>query len=80
MLESQYQRKIIKKYEALGYYAIKMVKTNKNGIPDLILVKPDHVIFVEVKGNRTTHSPLQKFRAKELQKLGFTVLLDRAEE
>lgn len=78
MLESEYQRRVIKKYEALGYYAIKLFKTNKNGIPDLLLVKKDDVIFVEVKGLKTKHAPLQKFRAQELQKLGFKVLLDRS--
>lgn len=78
MLESEYQRQVIKKYEALGYYAIKLFKTNKNGIPDLLLLKNDDIIFVEVKAKKTTFSPLQKFRATELRKLGFTVLLDRS--
>lgn len=78
MLESEYQSRVIKKYEALGYYAIKLFKTNKNGIPDLLLLKHNDVIFVEVKGNKTKHAPLQKFRASELRKLGFTVLLDRS--
>ena len=78
MLESEYQSKVIKKYEALGYYAIKLFKTNKNGIPDLLLLKKDEVIFVEIKGKKTVHAPLQKFMAEELRKLGFTVLLNRS--
>lgn len=76
-MESAYQRKVIKKYKALGYYCIKLAKTNKNGIPDLICLKPDHVIFIEAKGNKTVYSPLQQLRKRELQKLGFSVLLDR---
>jgi len=78
MLESEYQRKIIAKYTKLGYYCIKLAKTNKNGIPDLLLLKPNDVIFVEIKGSKTVYKPLQEFRKRELQKLGFTVLLDRA--
>lgn len=78
MLESEYQKKVIEKYEALGYYAIKLFKTNKNGIPDLLLLKKDDVIFVEVKAKKTTHAPLQKYRASELKAHGFTVLLDRS--
>ena len=77
MLESPYQRKIIARYEKMGYYVIKMAKTNKNGIPDLIALKPNHVIFIEVKGAKTTHSPLQKFRKRELEALGFTVEVER---
>lgn len=76
-MESAYQRKVIKKYKALGYYCIKLAKTNRNGIPDLICLKPDHVIFIEVKGEKTPHSPLQKFRKRELEKLGFAVVVER---
>lgn len=52
MLESEYQSKVIKKYEALGYYAIKLFKTNKNGIPDLLLLKKDEVILLRLKERR----------------------------
>lgn len=77
MPESVYQRKVRLRYEKLGYFVLKLAKTNKNGIPDLLALKPDHVIFIEVKGTKTVQSPLQKLRTKELIKLGFTVLLDR---
>lgn len=77
MLESHYQPKVIKHFEKLGFYVIKLSRTNRNGIPDLIAIKPDEVIFIEVKGAKTTHSPLQKFRKTELESLGFKVLLDR---
>jgi len=32
ILESKIQAKLIKEYEAMGYYVIKLIKTNKNGI------------------------------------------------
>ena len=78
-LESTYQRKVIARYEKLGYYVIKLIRTNKNGIPDLLCLKPNEVLFVEVKGRKTILSPLQKFRIEELQSLGFPVTLDRSE-
>ena len=36
MTEQQIQKRRIKELEAEGYYVIKLIKTNKNGIPDLI--------------------------------------------
>ena len=48
MSEQQIQTKRIKQLESEGYYVIKLVKTNKNGIPDLIaLHKQKGVLFVE---------------------------------
>lgn len=79
MLESEYQRQVILSYEQKGFYVLKLAKTNKNGIPDLIALKPNEVLFIECKGRKTTHFPLQKFRRRELEKLGFTVILDRNE-
>ena len=71
MREQQIQSKKIKELEALGYYVIKLVSTNKNGIPDLIAIPPDSdVLFVEVKGPNGKLSKLQEFRIKELTKHG----------
>jgi len=36
MTEQRIQGKRIKQLESEGYYVIKLIKTNKNGIPDLI--------------------------------------------
>ena len=50
MTEQQIQSKRIKELEADGYYVLKLIKTNKNGIPDLIGIPPNcNVIFSEVK-------------------------------
>lgn len=68
MKESQIQSKKIKELEAKGYYVIKLVKTNKNGIPDLIAIpKNSDVLFIEVKGPKGKVSPLQDWRIKELE-------------
>ena len=79
MSEAQYQNKLIKQYEAEGYYVLKLIKTNKNGIPDLLAVKPNDVKFIEVKGAKTPVSKLQEYRIKELKKLGFDATIKRAE-
>lgn len=71
MREQQIQSKKIKELEALGYYVIKLVSTNKNGIPDLIAIPPNSdVLFIEVKGPNGKLSKLQEFRIKELNKHG----------
>lgn len=71
MKESQIQSKKIKELEAKGYYVIKLIKTNKNGIPDLIAIPKDSdVEFYEVKRPTGKPSKLQEYRIKELQKHG----------
>ena len=72
MTEQQIQNKRIKELESEGYYVIKLIKTNKNGIPDLIaLPKGCDVLFSEVKTPKGVVSELQKYRLKELEKHGF---------
>jgi len=72
MTEQQIQSKRIKELEAEGYYVLKLIKTNKNGIPDLIAIPPNcNVIFSEVKTKTGKVSPLQEYRLKELKKHGF---------
>ena len=73
MTEQQIQNKKIIELEKLGYYVIKLINTNKNGIPDLIALKPNKCVFIEVKKPGGTTSKLQDFRISELKKLGFNV-------
>jgi len=71
MTEQQIQAKRIKELESEGYYVIKLIKTNKNGIPDLIAIPPDcEVIFSEVKKPSGKLSKLQEYRLKELKPHG----------
>ena len=77
MSEAKYQSKLIKKYEAEGYYVLKLISTNKAGIPDLLALKPDDVKFIEVKGLKTPVSKLQEYRIRELKKLGFDATIER---
>ena len=72
MREQQYQKKIIDKYKGDGWYVINTIKTNVNGIPDLILLKDNHpATFIECKTPTGKLSKIQEFRLDELSKKGF---------
>ena len=72
MTEQQIQSKRIKQLEDEGYYVLKLVKTNKNGIPDILAIPPNSgVIFSEVKTPKGRVSKLQEYRLKELEGYGF---------
>jgi len=78
MTEQQIQTKLIKELEDKGYYVIKLVKTNKNGIPDLIAIPKDSdVEFIEVKRADGKVSKLQEYRLKELNKHGIKAIVYR---
>ena len=73
MTEKQIQSNKIKELEALGYYVIKLIKTNKNGIPDILALHPTEGIkFYEIKKPTGKASKLQQYRIKELKEYGFT--------
>jgi Holliday junction resolvase len=71
MKEQQIQAKRIKQLEAEGYYVLKLIKTNKNGIPDLIAIKEGDILFSEIKTTNGKLSEIQKYRMKELESYGF---------
>ena len=74
---SNYQTKIIKQYEEDGYGVIKLSKTNKNGIADLLVSKPNvRPILIEVKEKRDTLKLLQVAQNKRLSlKMGFDFIV-----
>ena len=73
ILEQAIQKKIITQLEKQGYFVLKLIKCNKNGYPDLIAVKENETIFIEVKKNDGILSELQKVRIKELRSRGINV-------
>ena len=80
MTEQQIQKKRIKELESEGYYVIKLMKTNKNGIPDILAIKPGaDVIFSEVKTKKGVVSKLKKYRLKELKDNEFKTEIYRGE-
>lgn len=52
---------------------VKLTLTNKPGIPDLLLLKDGKASFIEVKRKGQKPRPLQQYRIKQLQELGFDV-------
>ena len=79
MTEQQVQSKKIKELEDKGYYVLKLIKTNKNGIPDLLAIHPNNkVLFVEVKTKKGRVSKLQEYRMKELREYGFETEIYRS--
>jgi Holliday junction resolvase len=79
MTEQQIQAKRIKQLEAEGYYVLKLIKTNRNGIPDLIAIKEGEVLFSEIKTPKGKLSEIQKYRMKELESYGFKTELYNGE-
>lgn len=74
-LESCVQREIIAYLESCGWYVVKLIQTNKNGIPDLMAVREGKCIFVEVKREGQTAKPLQVYRINELIQHGATAFV-----
>jgi hypothetical protein len=71
MTEQQIQDKRIKELEGQGYFVIKLIVTNKNGIPDLLAIPPEsNVLFSEIKKPDGKVSRLQEFRMKQLSDHG----------
>ena len=66
-----FQTKVIKQYEADGWLAIKTIRLNKNGFPDLFLFKNGVTMFIECKEGKDVLKPLQKLRIDELISNGF---------
>ena len=81
MTEQQIQSKRIKQLESKGYYVIKLIKTNKNGIPDLLAIAPEaQVLFSEIKTPKGKISKLQQYRLKELKEYGLRTEIYTGEE
>lgn len=66
-MEQAIQKKITTQFEAHGYFVVKLIKTNRNGIPDLLAVKENRAIFVEVKQEHGKLSEIQRYRINELR-------------
>jgi hypothetical protein len=80
MTEQQIQKKRIDQLEKQGYYVIKLIKTNRNGIPDVLAIPPDAaVIFSEIKTPKGKLSSIQQYRLKELEGYGFTAEVYRGD-
>ena len=78
-MASKQQTKLIKHWKSLGYFVINLVKITPSGLPDLIALKPDEVIFIESKEVWDNLSPLQIAKIEILKKLKFKVYVNENE-
>lgn len=79
-MASRQQTKLINQWQEKGFFVINLVKTPIGGLPDLVALKPDEVIFIESKEKWDRLSPLQKARIKILTRLGFRVFVNDSEQ
>lgn len=63
---SNFQKKIIAEYKAKGYEVIKLAKTNKNGIADLLIGNKEKAFLIEVKEKNDTIKPLQVYQSRKI--------------
>lgn len=78
MLESKLQSQLIKEAKKNGWIPLKIIRSNINGIADLILFKQEKVIFVEVKTDIGIVSELQKYSKNLFKQQGFEYYLVRS--
>ena len=78
-MSSKQQTKLIKHWRSLGYFVINLVKITPSGLPDLIALKPNEVIFIESKEKWDKLSPLQIAKIEILKKLKFKVYVNENE-
>lgn len=65
------QTRLKAKWKSKGYFVINLIRVTPIGLPDLICVKPNHVLFVESKEKRDRLSKLQLIVLKKLTQSGF---------
>ena len=78
-LEREIQAAIIKRMERDGWYVIKLIQTNKNGIPDLLCHQGGNTIYIEVKRQEGYLSKLQEHRIQELKRNGIAAFVVKSE-
>ena len=74
MREREVERKLVTAVKKMGGQCLKFVSLGNDGMPDRIVLLPGGKVgFVEVKKHGLRPRPLQLYRHRELQKLGFQV-------
>lgn len=80
-LESKIQSSIISRLQREGWLVIKLIKTNTNGIPDLIVHRNGFTAYIEVKRPGQKPRDLQLYRMKQLRDHGIQcITVDNVEE
>jgi hypothetical protein len=72
--------RIRKYWESKGWEVVNLIKTNKNGIPDYMMLKDGVTVFVESKEKWDRLSPIQIYRIKQLKQIGFDVYVNNIKQ
>lgn len=75
MNESPIEKRLREEIEKLGGRAFKFTSPSNAGVPDRIVLLAGRVIFIELKKPGKDLRPLQKYRKRQFEKLGFEVLV-----
>lgn len=75
-MASKQQTKLIKKYQDDGWIVIKLISTNRPGIPDLLCLKNGKAEFVESKEENDQLSVLQRHTIEKLLRAGFDCFIN----
>lgn len=74
MRESTIEKHLVDSVKKMGGWALKIMPTVVNGLPDRLCLLPGgRIFFVETKATGETARPLQKLIHRKLVKLGFKV-------
>lgn len=64
--EGKIQKKITDHLKKDGWFTTKLMQTSTNGIPDVLAVKSERTLWIEVKTPTGRLSEIQKYRIKQL--------------
>lgn len=79
-MASKQQTKLKAIWQKKGYFVINLVKITPSGLPDLIALKPNHIVFIESKEEWDSLSPLQRVKIKMLTNIGFDVYVNETKQ
>lgn len=82
MLEKNVEKSLLMKVRDRGGLAFKFVSPGMAGVPDRVVLLPDgKMAFVELKAPGKKPRALQRYRMKQIEDLGFrVVVLDEIEK
>lgn len=82
MLEKTVEKTLLMKVRGRGGLAFKFVSPGMAGVPDRVVLLPDgKMAFVELKAPGKKPRALQRYRMKQIEDLGFrVVVLDEIEK
>ena len=72
--------KIVKHWKSRGWIVVNLIKTNKNGIQDYMMLKDGKTVFVESKESWDRLSKIQEYRIKQLKAAGFDCYINNEKQ